>query len=98
MSLEKMGNNQLLFCEKCGRQFTTIDELEYNQCHECQTTNNLLLEEETFFCWACGKHLISMSEIAQGVCHQCKFAINRKINPLILEKIVHLLLTPIRST
>ena len=93
-----MGNNQLLFCEKCGRQFTTIDEIHHEKCHECQILDSGSSEEGIFFCWACGKHLISMSEIAQGVCHQCKFAINRKINPLILEKIVHLLLTPIRST
>jgi len=88
-----MAKNNFIFCEKCGKQFTIIDEVEECICQNCISFNKEMNEHEAFFCWACGKQLIIMSEIAQGVCHNCKLSIIRKLNPTFYEKIINLILS-----
>ncbi|MCK4332123.1 MAG: hypothetical protein KAV40_00930 [Thermoplasmatales archaeon] len=71
--------DKILFCERCGKQLTTIDEIKDGICANCIVSMKETTQYETFSCWACGEQLTSMEEIAQGVCHNCKTSINRKL-------------------
>ena len=72
-------DDTILFCERCGRQLTTIDEIKDGICVNCRDTMKKNLQSENFSCWACGGQLNSMDEVAQGVCHNCKTSIMKKL-------------------
>jgi DNA-directed RNA polymerase subunit RPC12/RpoP len=68
-----------LFCARCGKQLSSIYEIDRGQCITCLESNKPMNNEHDFLCWSCGKNIASMNEIAQGVCHNCKAAIIRKL-------------------
>ena len=70
---------ETFFCKRCGKQLTTIDEIEQGLCTTCTTAIDEITEKDTFFCWTCGKTLHTMHEKAQGVCDNCKASIIRKL-------------------
>jgi DNA-directed RNA polymerase subunit RPC12/RpoP len=69
----------ILFCEKCGKQLITIDEIKDGICIDCRGSMKKNVQYETFTCWACGNQLNSMDEVAQGVCQNCKRSIIKKL-------------------
>ena len=71
--------DEIFFCRICGKQLTTINDIDLKICNNCQNSKENIAESTDFFCWACGRKLFEKSEIAQGVCHNCKASINRKI-------------------
>jgi DNA-directed RNA polymerase subunit RPC12/RpoP len=72
------------FCENCGRQFATIDELEEGICNHCRASG-IVIDKRGFHCWACERELETMHELAQGVCDSCKASILRKCFDLISD-------------
>jgi DNA-directed RNA polymerase subunit RPC12/RpoP len=68
-----------LFCAKCGKQLSSIYEMDRGQCFTCFESIKQESNQNDFLCWSCGKSIASMNEIAQGVCHNCKAAIIRKL-------------------
>ena len=66
------------FCNRCGKQFSTIDEIMNGTCKNCHSLKEEKRKDFSFCCWACEKPLVSMGEVAQGVCDGCKASINRK--------------------
>jgi len=71
--------DKILFCDKCGKQLTTIDEIKDGICANCIVSMKKTTQYETFSCWACGRKMATMNEISQGVCHNCKAYIIRKL-------------------
>lgn len=88
-----MTKEEIIFCEKCGIQFSTIDEIEECICESCNSCGEEGKEDQDFYCWACEKRLNIMSEIAQGICQDCKSSIIRKLNPLTCKEIVKSILS-----
>jgi hypothetical protein len=74
-----MTDEEKFFCERCGKQLTTIDEIETGLCNFCIAEKEEGQQTRTFQCEICGKQLKDMNEIAQGICHNCKASIIRKI-------------------
>jgi predicted RNA-binding Zn-ribbon protein involved in translation (DUF1610 family) len=70
--------DEITFCEKCGKQVTSIDEMAEGICESCKGTYRETSKYGDFKCWACEKQLITLSEIAQGICHSCKSSIIRQ--------------------
>lgn len=68
-----------LFCDKCGMQLFTIDEIESGICDICKKSIKKMTMNQAFHCWACNKEAVTMDEIAQGVCHNCKAYIIRRL-------------------
>jgi len=77
--------DEIFFCKICGRQLTTVDEIEINICNQCKISKEKTTGSSEFYCWACGKALHTKSEIAQGVCNNCKASILRKIGIPAIE-------------
>jgi DNA-directed RNA polymerase subunit RPC12/RpoP len=82
-----MTTEAIIFCERCGKQFSTIDEIAECICDDCKSNNEI--KGDHFSCWACGKRLDILSEVAQGICHNCKLSIIKKLNPLTTKEIVN---------
>ncbi|MFW6119813.1 MAG: hypothetical protein ACOC80_02795 [Petrotogales bacterium] len=76
-----------LFCDKCGKQLLTIDEIEFGICDICKGSIKKANTNKAFLCWACNSELATMEEIAQGICHNCKAYITRGLRqPCIVKK------------
>jgi DNA-directed RNA polymerase subunit RPC12/RpoP len=86
-----MTKEAIIFCERCGKQFTTIDEMAECICESCNSYSKEGNEDQDFYCWACEKRLTIMSEVAQGICQNCKSSIIRKLNPRSNKKIINLI-------
>lgn len=68
-----------LFCSSCGKQLSSISEIDLGRCNNCQESMKKMITDSDFLCWSCGKMIATMNEIAQGVCQNCKGAIIRKL-------------------
>ncbi len=44
-----------LFCGGCGKQLSTINEIDLGNCNSCKISMIETIEDGAFLCWACGK-------------------------------------------
>jgi DNA-directed RNA polymerase subunit RPC12/RpoP len=77
---EETEDGEACFCDTCGQQLFTIDEIAQRICYHCKKEKGQQSDDTTFCCWACGEPLKEMSEVAQGVCNHCKASIIRKLD------------------
>ena len=68
------------FCERCGMQLFTVNEISTGICTACKKkVKEDAAKQSAFFCKICGVRLSEMKEIAQGICGHCKASIIRKL-------------------
>ena len=67
-----------IFCKKCSKQLTSVDEIARGICDSCKTQIEEVMKNDIFFCEICKAQLFSMSEVAIGICSSCKASILKK--------------------
>jgi hypothetical protein len=76
----EVSQEDAYFCERCGTQLFTVDEISSMICDACMKSRKKeITKQGTFHCKICGKRLPEMSQIAQGLCENCKASIIRKL-------------------
>jgi hypothetical protein len=68
-----------IFCKKCAKQLSSLDEIAHGICNECQAMIIENMKSSSFFCEICGTQLTTMNDVARGICSSCKASILIKI-------------------